>query len=115
MRYIRWADGLTVAGFVVALLVGRPAFAQVTQTDASKTPLPQPVGFAERSLVNDSWVWNANTLVNRDPLGMNLNPPIKYGDFYAPPAYPQFVTGDAINLSGLFKWRKETIDPVKDA
>ena len=29
--------------------------------------------------------------------------------------YPQFVTGDAINLSGLFKWRGETIDPIKDA
>jgi len=92
-----------------------PASAQVTQTDTAKTLLPQPVPMAEANLVNDSWAWNANTMVNRDPMGVNLNPAIKYGDFYAPPTYPQFVTGDAINLAGLFKWRKETIDPVKDA
>jgi hypothetical protein len=42
------------------------AFAQVTQTDAVKTPLPQPVSAAELNLVNDSWGWNANTMVNRD-------------------------------------------------
>ena len=109
------AGWLSGAGFVVALLGARAAVAQVTQTDAIKTPLPQPVGSAELNIVNDSWAWNANTMVNRDPLGVNLNPTVKYGDFYAPPAYPQFVTGDAINLSGLFKWRKETIDPKLDA
>jgi MYXO-CTERM domain-containing protein len=98
-----------------ALTLAVPASAQVTQTDAAKTPLPQPVPMAEADLVNNSWAWNANTMVNRDPTGANLNPAIKYGDFYAPPTYPQFVTGDAINLSGLFKWRKETIDPKKDA
>jgi hypothetical protein len=54
-------------------------------------------------------------MVNRDPNGVNLNPPIRYRDYYAPPAYPQFVTGDAITLNGLFKWRKEAIDPVRDA
>ena len=107
-----WLAGL---GFVVALAGGRPAVAQVTQTDAAKTPLPQPVGAAELSLVNQTYAWNANTMVNRDPMGVNLNPTVRYGDFYARPTYPQFETGDAINLSGLFKWRKETIDPMKDA
>ena len=70
---------------------------------------------AERSLVNDSWGWNANTMVNRDPNGVNLNPAIRYGDYYAPPNFPQFVTGDAVTLNGVFKWRKEAIDPVQDA
>jgi len=97
------------------LSLANPAHAQVTQTDALRTPLPQPVPMAEAELVNNSWAWNANTMVNRDPMGVNLNPAVRYGDFYAPPTYPQFVTGDAINLSGLFKWRKETIDPSKDA
>ncbi len=80
-----------------------------------KTPLPQPVADAELDVVNQSWAWNADTQVYRDPLGVLLMPTIKYGDFYTPSAYPQFVTGDAINLSGLFKWRKEAIDPVMDA
>lgn len=91
------------------------AEAQVTQTDAAKTPLPQPVGSAEMTLVNDSWAWNAMTPINQDAMGMNVNPPILYGDYYAPPMYPQFVTGDAITLGGLFKWRGEKIDPIKDA
>ena len=107
--------GLRVAGFVMAVVASGPALAQVTQTDSVKTPLPQPVGSAELSLIDDSWAWNANTMVNRDPQGALLIPPVNYGDYYAPPAYPQFVTGDAIKLSGLFKWRKEAIDPVLDA
>ena len=93
----------------------RAGFAQVPQTDAAQTPLPQPVSSAELSLVDDSWAWNANTDINQDATGANLNPKIKYSAYYAPPSYPQFVTGDAINLSGLFKWRGEAIDPVKDA
>ena len=113
MRGRTWA--LRVAGLLVALTGGKAGSAQVTQTDASKTPLPQPVPAAELSIVNSSWAWNADTMVNRDPLGMLLNPPIRYGDFYAPPAYPQFVTGDALNLSGLFKWRHEAINPTTDA
>ncbi|HKO48938.1 MAG TPA: hypothetical protein VJV79_14500 [Polyangiaceae bacterium] len=102
-------------GVVLALTAGTPAVAQVTQTDALKTPLPQPVPAAELEMVNKSWSWNAETPVIRDPLGVDLDPPLRYGDFYAPPSYPQFVTGDALNLSGLFKWRKETIDPAIDA
>jgi hypothetical protein len=109
------AGWLRVTGFVLALSAGRPALAQVTQTDASKTPLPQPVPNAELNLVNSSYAWNANTVVLRDQQGNSLNPEGRYGDVYAPPAYPQFVTGDAINLSGLFKWRKETLNPVLDA
>jgi MYXO-CTERM domain-containing protein len=93
-----------------------PAAAQVNQTDAMNTPLPQPVPQAEADLVNNSWAWNSMTMVNRDPNGMNLNPAVLYGTWYSPAnGYPQFVTGDAINLSGLFKWRKETLDPRKDA
>jgi len=99
----------------MAFLVGTPTLAQVTQTDALKTPLPQPVPNAELTLVSNVWAWNANTQVNRDPQGQILNPSVRYGDFYAPPTYPQFVTGDALNLSGLFKWRKEAIDPTRDA
>jgi len=107
---------LSGCGLLVALVTrGEPALAQVKQTDAANTPLPQPVGFAESSLVNDSWGWNANTISNRDPNGVNHNPGIRYGDYYSPPTFPQFVTGDAISLSGLFKWRKEAIDPVRDA
>ena len=102
-------------GFVVTLLLGSPALAQVTQTDAIKTPLPQPVNSAELSLVNESLAWNAGTQVIRDPLGQPVDSTLKYGNFYAPPAYPQFVTGDAINLSGLFKWRKDAINPTMDA
>jgi len=101
------------AGMLVA--VATPASAQVTQTDATMTPLPQPVGTDESNLVNNSWAWNSMTLVNRDPTGATLNPAIPYGTFYAPPTYPQFVTGDAITLNGLFKWRKENLDYRKDA
>jgi hypothetical protein len=112
----RFSGWLCVAAFALAFSGVEPASAQVTQTDAAKTPLPQPVGMAEESLVDNSWAWNANTLVNRDPMGVNLNPAVKYGDYYSPAnGYPQFVTGDAINLSGLFKWRKEMLDPVKSA
>lgn len=95
-----------------ALLLGGSAFAQVTQTGTT-TVLPQPVPMAEETLVTDSWAWNVNTTINRDRTGANVS--IKYGDYYAPPTYPQFVNGDAINLSGLFKWRGEKIDPIKDA
>src|SRR6478609_9385531 len=111
----RYAGWLGMCMCAATLSLESPASAQVTQTDAAKTPLPQPVPAAEATLVNDSWAWNANTMVNRDPMGANLNPAIRYGDFYAPPTYPQFVTGDAITLNGLFKWRKEMIDPSKDA
>lgn len=111
-----WSAGWSRwCALAVALAGASPAQAQVTQTDAVKTPLPQPVPAAEASLVNQSWAWNSETLVNRDPMGLPLNPAVKYGTFYSPPTYPQFVTGDAINLSGLFKWRHEMIDPIKDA
>jgi len=108
----RWSS---FGGFLMLLAAGKLADAQVTQTDASKTLLPQPVTQAELDLVNGSWGWNANTMVNRDHQGVNLNPPVRYGDYYAPPNYPQFVNGDAINLRGLFKWRKDALDPILDA
>ncbi len=105
--------GLALSGMAVA----DRASAQVTQTDAAMTSLPQPVGMAEWNLVTMSWARNTETLSYRDPetgadlMGMT----IRYGDYYSPPAYPQFEDGDAITLEGLFKWRGEQIDPVADA
>jgi MYXO-CTERM domain-containing protein len=91
------------------------ALAQVFQTDAAMTPLPQPVGQAELDLVGISWGHNAMMQSWTDPMGNNVNPPIVYGEYYSPPMFPQFVDGDAITLQGLFKWRREIIDPVMDA
>src|SRR4051812_30733450 len=108
-RYAGWLGTCVCAA---ALLSASPAAAQVTQTDAARTPLPQPVPEAEATLVNNSWAWNSTTMINRDPAGTNLNPAVAYGTWYSPTntyppiPYPQFVTGDAINLSGLFKWRR---------
>ncbi|HYQ03732.1 MAG TPA: MYXO-CTERM sorting domain-containing protein [Polyangiaceae bacterium] len=110
----RFAGSLGMCMGAFALLLAEPASAQVSQTGTT-TVLPQPVPMAEMTLVTDSWGWNVNTVINRDRNGMNLNPGVKYGDYYAPPTYPQFVNGDAITLGGLFKWRGEQIDPVKDA
>jgi MYXO-CTERM domain-containing protein len=93
-----------------------PAQAQVVQTDAAKTPLPQPVGKNEFDLVTGSWGRNAAMTSWKDPMtGMQLVTPIIYGEYYSPPAFPQFVDGDAITLQGLFKWRGEKLDPVADA
>jgi len=111
----RRAGWLGVAGAVMAVAAGSPAVAQVKQTDAAQTPLPQPVGTAELSLINSSWAWSSETSIIYDQSGMPPSSPITYGAYYSPPTYPQFVTGDAITLTGLFKWRKEAIDPVKDA
>ena len=87
------------------------AQAQLFQTDAAMTPLPQPVGSPERSLVTDSWAFNRSTQVNRDFDGNNISlEGLTFGDFY-----PSFENGDAITLEGLFKWRGEDIDPVNDA
>lgn len=97
---------------LVLLAVGAwavPASAEVFQTDAAKTPLPQPVQQGEMTLVTDSWAYKTTTQVNRDPMGMNVNG-MTFGDYY-----PTFVDGDAITLGGLFKFRGENIDPIKDA
>ncbi len=85
------------------------AAAQVTQTDAVKTPLPQPVGMPEMTLATDAWAYKTTTQVNRDPMGANVNG-MTFGDYY-----PTFADGDAITLGGLFKFRGENIDPVADA
>lgn len=107
--------------------------AQVFQTDAARTPLPQPVGMNEFNLITSSWGWNVETTSWNDPYtglhlvtpppvwtdpntGVMLPIPIRYGDFYSPAnGYPQFEDGDAITLQGLFKWRREALDPVRDA
>jgi hypothetical protein len=92
-----------------ALSWALPSAAQVVQTDALMTPLPQPVGMAEVNLATQSWAYNTATQVNRDPMGMNVNG-MTFGDYY-----PTFADGDAITLGGLFKFRGENIDPVADA
>lgn len=109
------AGWLGVCGFLAVFAASHVALAQVIQTDAIKTPLPQPVGLDELNLINQSWGWGPATQITRDATGALLNPPIAYGDYYKPPISPQFVAGDAITLSGLFKWRREALDPVKDA
>lgn len=92
-------------------LVTGGAQGQVFQSDAMMTPLPQPVGQAEWDLVTNAWAYNTNTQVNRDETGADVNQQnLTFGDFY-----PTFEDGDAITLSGLFKWRGEQIDEVADA
>ena len=100
-----WAVGL--------FLIAGHAGAAAEQVDG--TAIPQPVGSAEQSLVTQSWGWNtaSSSLLDRD--GAQAPAPIVFGEYYAPPAYPQFVNGDAITLQGLFKWRKENIDVQADA
>jgi hypothetical protein len=108
--------GSLAIGLVGLLGIAAPAQAQVFQTDAVKTPLPQPVGPDEVNLVTGSWGHNAKTESWKDPMtGAQLEAALVYGTYYSPPAFPQFVDGDAITLQGLFKWRGEKLDPVKDA
>jgi hypothetical protein len=101
---------------MAALTLTGAAQAQVVQTDAAMTPLPQPVSAAEVDLITNSWARNTLTQSWKDPLtGAQLTMPITYGQYYSPPAFPQFEDGDAITLQGLFKWRGEQIDPVANA
>jgi hypothetical protein len=105
-----------VLALCAAAAASSSAQAQVFQTDAAKTPLPQPVGEAEFNLVTNAWARNAAMQSWKDPqTGAQLTMPISYGQYYSPPAFPQFVDGDAITLQGLFKWRGQKIDPVADA
>src|SRR5450432_1670216 len=107
--FVGWL-GACVLG-AAALAAPHPAQAQVFQTDAAKTPLPQPVGMNEFNLVTNSWAYNTAVQVNTDATGANVNQLNKtYGDYF-----PTFVDGDAITLAGLFKFRGEKIDPVADA
>jgi MYXO-CTERM domain-containing protein len=121
---------VAILAAVAAGVVAPPAAAQVLQTGTT-TPLPQPVGMAEFNLVTQSWGWNSMTTSWKDPYtGLQLTGttwtdtmngnrvlpvPIPFGQFYAPPAFPQFVDGDAITLQGMFKWRGEKIDWRADA
>jgi len=106
------ACALSLAGSLAS--VAGPAQALVFQTDAAKTPLPQPVGTTELNL-GATWGYDANTMSYIDPSGAILDTPIIYGAYYSPPAFPQFVNGDPFTLQGLFKWRGEHIDPIADA
>lgn len=94
---------------LAATLLSGPARAQVVQTDAAQTPLPQPVSTAEITLSRDLG-WSSDRQLWKDFEGNNLNPPALYTDYF-----PTFVTGDAVTLDGLFKWRGEQIDPIADA
>jgi len=96
---------------VVTCAWATPAHAQVFQSDAAKTPLPQPVGKSEMDLITNSWAFNTKTQVNKDAMGVDVNQLNKhYSDYF-----PTFVDGDAATLQGLFKFRGEMLDQVKDA
>ena len=98
-------------GVVGVLGAAAPAGAEVFQSDAAKTPLPQPVGQAELTLITDSWAFKTTTQVNKDVDGVDVNQQNKkYSDYF-----PTFVDGDAATLNGLFKFRGEMLDQVKDA
>lgn len=98
-------------GVVGVLGAAAPAGAEVFQSDAAKTPLPQPVGQAELTLITDSWAFKTTTQVNKDAMGVDVNQQNKhYSDYF-----PTFVDGDAATLQGLFKFRGEMLDQVKDA
>jgi hypothetical protein len=106
-RNVRVAVSILCA---TAALAGS-AQAQVFQSDTAMTPLPQPVGMAEWNLATNSWAYNRMVQVNHDPMGVEVSNQNKhYGDYF-----PTFVDGDAITLAGLFKFRGEMLDPVKDA
>ena len=103
-----WSPSAALLGVTLASTV---ASAQVTQSDAAQTPLPQPVGDAELTLVTDSWAYKTDTRINRDADGNDVwNDEVYFGD-----VYPTFEDGDAIKLEGLFKFRGEALDPVADA
>ena len=91
-----------------ALSTAAPASAQVFQA-VDNTPLPQPVGQAELDLML-AYGYRVDLPVHQDFDGNNVNPPKLYSDYY-----PTFENGDAVKLSGLFKWRMEQIDEVADA
>lgn len=103
--------GLGLGVFASVLALSGSGLAEVFQTDAAMTPLPQPVGMAELTLVTDAWAFKTTTQVNRDFDGNDVNQQnLTYKDFF-----PDFEDGDAITLQGLFKFRGESLDPVKDA
>jgi hypothetical protein len=90
------------------------ASAQVFQTDAAKTPLPQPVAQKELDLPR-SWGFLPDVQVNRDATGADINQQNKhYSDFF-PTFEGTAETNDAITLQGLFKFRGEKLDPVANA
>jgi len=72
-------------------------------------PLPRPVGQQEIE-VTTSRGWRETTQIFYDFDGALLNPAKVYKDFF-----PNFKDGDAVKLSGLFKWRGEQLDEVRDA
>jgi hypothetical protein len=79
------ARRLGVAVLLVSSAVAVGAEAQVFQTDAAMTPLPQPVQPSEVNLITQSWARNSMTQSWKDPLtGAQLMMPITYGEYYSP-------------------------------
>lgn len=111
MRGRSWCFGV---GLVAAVSSTGAASAAVKQAVTGEE-LPQPVPAVEADLVNQSWGWSSISASYKDEDGNPVQEGISYGDYYSPPRFPQFVTGDAITLAGAFKWRGENIDPVADA
>lgn len=100
-----WVGAAVTAGWALG---AQPLGAEVLQT-GDGTPLPQPVSANELNLSKDLG-WAADRQIYKDFDGTDIFPAKVYTDFF-----PNFVTGDAITLSGLFKWRGEMIDPAADA
>lgn len=99
--------------WVALFLVSTSARASVMQPGGQA--IPRPVSKLELDLVGQSFLWNAARQSYYDEDGVLLDVPLVFGEYYSPPAYPQFVDGDAITLGGLFKWRGEAIDWQVDA
>jgi hypothetical protein len=104
---------LRAATTVVLFLSSEQAHADIHQPGSSVT-LPVRPSMAERVLVQ-SFGWRASQASYKDVDGNALSTPIIFGEYYSPPAFPQFEDDDAITLAGLFKWRGEAIDPQGDA
>jgi hypothetical protein len=80
-RQPRLARALVSGGLLLSL--GAEAQAQVFQTDAARTALPQPVGAAELGLVR-SLGYDTATPSYFDLSGAILDTPLIYGEYYSP-------------------------------
>jgi MYXO-CTERM domain-containing protein len=105
---------LAGAAAIGALLLSSEHASAVVRQPGSSVTLPVPPSLVERTLMK-SFGWSATQSSYTDVDGNALQTPIIFGEYYSPPAFPQFEDDDAITLAGLFKWRGEAIDPQADA
>jgi len=105
---------LCILSALTVVSVRLPARADVFQT-GSQVRLPRDVSDAELDLVAGPYGYDPHTQSFRGLDGAQLDMPIIYGEYYSPSAFPQFEDGDAITLEGMFKWQRESIDPIADA